>query len=211
MGTAQSAPMTTSDDKTAAAPSAAPAMSHADCTALLQQHFPALFGPASPIRPLKLHIQADIQQRAPGVFTKAALSHFLRRYTASPGYLQALARTPQRHDLDGQPAGEVSEEHRQGARDELARRRNEQDARRAEEDEARRGRARLLRDFETTTLTRPNFCALKGLDDGLLDALLAQARQEAMHRPPAPAPRRDAPPQFDRRPPRRPQRGPGGP
>jgi ProP effector len=201
--------MTTSDDKTSAPPSAAP-MSHADCTALLQQHFPALFGPASPIRPLKLHIQADIQQRAPGVFTKAALSHFLRRYTASPAYLQALARTPQRHDLDGQPAGEVSEEHRQGARDELARRRNQQDARRAEEEEARRGRARLLRDFGTTTLTRPNFCALKGMDEGMLDALLAQARQEAAQRPPAVA-RRDGPPQADRRAQHRPPRRPGGP
>jgi ProP effector len=204
--------MTTSDDKAPGAPSAA-AMSHAECTTLLQQHFPALFGPASPIRPLKLHIQADIQQRAPGVFTKAVLSHFLRRYTASPAYLQALARTPQRHDLDGQPAGEVSDEHRQGARDELARRRNEQDARRAEEDEARRGRARLLRDFETTTLTRPNFCALKGLDEGMLDALLAQARQEAAQRPAAldPRDRRDRSPHADRRPPHRPPRRPGGP
>lgn len=205
--------MTPSEDKTAAMPTApsAPTMTHAACTTLLQQHFPALFGPASPIRPLKLHIQADIQQRAPGVFTKAALSNFLRRYTASPAYLQALARTPQRHDLDGQPAGEVSEEHRQGARDELQRRRTEHETRRAEEDEARRGRARLLRDFETTTLTRPNFCALKGLDDGMLDALLAQAREEAAQRPPAPVDRRNTPPQADRRAPRRPPRGPGGP
>jgi ProP effector len=204
--------MTPSDDNTAAAPSAAPApMNHAACTTLLQQHFPALFGPTSPNRPLKLHIQADIQQRAPGVFTKAALSNFLRRYTASPAYLQALARTPQRHDLDGQPAGEVSDEHRQGARDELLRRRTEHETRRAEEDEARRGRARLLRDFETTTLTRPNFCALKGLDDGLLDVLLAQARQEATQRPPVPLERRNPPPQADRRAPRRPPRGPGGP
>lgn len=200
--------MTTSDDKTATAPSAAATMSHAACTALLQQHFPALFGPSSPIRPLKLHIQADIQQRAPGVFSKAALSHFLRRYTASPAYLQALARTPQRHDLDGQPAGEVSDEHRQAARDELARRRQAHEAQRAEEDEARRGRARLLRDYETTTLTRANFCALKGLDDDMLDAVLAQARQEAAQRPAAPPMRRDAPPSHDRRPPRRPPRGP---
>jgi ProP effector len=190
--------MTTSDDKAPGAPSAA-AMSHAECTTLLQQHFPALFGPASPIRPLKLHIQADIQQRAPGVFTKAALSHFLRRYTASPAYLQALARTPQRHDLDGQPAGEVSDEHRQGARDELARRRNEQDARRAEEDEARRGRARLLRDFETTTLTRANFCALRGIDAQTLDDVLALARQERAQRPPP----RPATHESQRRPPHR--------
>jgi ProP effector len=171
-------------------------MSHAACTALLQQHFPALFGAASVVRPLKLQIQADIQARAPGVFTKAALSHFLRRYTASGAYLNALAQQPMRCDLDGQPAGEVSAEHRQAARDELARRRQAQDAQRAEEDEARRQRARLLRDFETTTLTRANFCALKGVDDGALDALLALARQEAAQRPPprhAPPPHRSAP------------------
>lgn len=168
----------------ATAPANTAAMSHAACTAQLQHHFPALFGPASPIRPLKLHIQADIQARAPGVFSKAALSQFLRRYTASPAYLQALARTPQRYDLDGQAAGDVSDEHRSAARDELTRRRSEHDARRAEEDEARGQRARLLRDFETTTLTRANFCALKGIDAEALDDVLALARQEMAQRPP---------------------------
>jgi ProP effector len=196
---------------TAAPPPRTPAarQSHAECTALLQQHFPALFGAASVVRPLKLHIQADIQARAPGVFTKAALSHFLRRYTASGAYLNALARSPQRYDLDGQPAGEVSAEHRQGARDELARRRQVQDAQRADEDEARRQRARLLRDYETTTLTRANFCALKGIDEGALDALLALAREDAARRPPPPPMRAEAPRDMRREP--RPAQGPRGP
>ena len=44
----------------------------AACAAELKARFPALFGGAS--RPLKLQIQADIQARAPGVFTRRELS-----------------------------------------------------------------------------------------------------------------------------------------
>ncbi len=111
-------------DNAAAAPSNATAtreISPAACAGLLKQHFPALFG--GPPKPLKLRIQADINQRAPGVFTKPALSAFFRRYTGSTAYLIALGKATQRFDLDGQPAGELSEEHRNLAREELARRR----------------------------------------------------------------------------------------
>ena len=58
-----------------------------DCAAELRQRFPALFAGAP--KPLKLRIQADIQERAPGVFSKQALSAFFRRYTGSTGYLTA--------------------------------------------------------------------------------------------------------------------------
>ncbi|MBP7661797.1 MAG: ProQ/FinO family protein, partial [Burkholderiaceae bacterium] len=97
-------------------------MTPAACAERLRELFPALF--AGPPKPIKLRIQADIQQRAPGVFTKPALSGFLRRLTGSTSYLIALTRAKQRFDLDGQPAGELSDEHRQAANDELARRRN---------------------------------------------------------------------------------------
>lgn len=134
-GTAQQPPATTTADPAAdpaaeagdaakVAPTASvrpPEMSPAACSDLLKQHFPALF--ASGAKPLKLRIQTDIQQRAPGVFTKGALSAFFRRYTGSTGYLIALSKAEQRFDLDGQPAGELSEEHRQLAREELTRRR----------------------------------------------------------------------------------------
>ena len=139
--------------------------------------FPALF--TGPSKPIKLRIQADIQARAPGQFTKAALSAFLRRYTGSTSYLIALTRAPQRLDLDGQPAGEISDEHRQAAAEELTRRRSLHEARREAEEAGRRERAQLLRAFETTTLTKENFCALKGLAPEALEAQLAQAREEA--------------------------------
>jgi ProP effector len=152
-----------------------------DCAEQLRERFPALFGGG--FKPLKLHIQADIQERAPGVFTKQALTGFLRRYTGSTGYLIALTRSPHRYDLDGQPAGEVSEVHRQAATEELARRRAQQQAKREQAEEGLRMRATLLRDFERTTLTPANFCALKGIDPQSLDTLLATARREREERP----------------------------
>ena len=156
----------------------------ADCGPQLKQLFPALFVGAP--KPLKLRIQLDIQQRAPGRFTKQALSAFFRRYTGSTSYLLAVANGKQRYDLDGQPAGEIADEHRQVARDELARRRANHEQRRALEDQQRYNRAGLLHDYERTTLTRANFCVLKQVAEEELDGLLALAREEAAQRRTAP-------------------------
>jgi len=157
----------------------------------LKELFPALFTGGA--KPLKLRVQADIQQRAPGQFTKAQLSAFLRRYTGGTGYLIALTRAKSRFDLDGQPAGELSDEHRVAAQEELARRRGITEARRAEEDRGRLERAQLLRDFSRTTLTPANFCALKGLTQEQLDAELKLAREEEAQQPPRQE-RHDRPP-----------------
>jgi sRNA-binding protein len=176
-------------------------MNPADCVQQLRLRFPALF--AGAVKPLKLRIQVDIQERAPGIFTKQALSAFFRRYTGSTSYLIAVSKAAHRFDLDGQPSGEVSAEHRQVALDELARRRANQESRRELEEQQRRNRARLLHDFQVTTLTKANFCALKGVPLDELDGLLEIARGEAQERA------RQAPPQhaqpFDR------QRRPGAP
>jgi len=169
------APESTSEARPGAAPESAP-----DCAEQLRQRFPGLFGVG--IKPLKLRIQADIQERAPGVFTKVALSTFFRRYTGSTAYLAAMTRSPHRFDLDGKPSGEISEEHRQAAVEELARRRSAHQAKLEQVDAARRQRAALLHDFERTTLTPANFCALKGIAPQALEALLATARREATER-----------------------------
>ncbi len=116
---------------------AIPELSPAECSAQLATRFPALFNLQQPL-PLKLRIQADIQERAPGVFTRKTLSIFLHRYTTGTPYLQALAHVPQRYDLDGQPAGEVSAEHRDAATAEVARRRALVQARKAAEQAARK-------------------------------------------------------------------------
>lgn len=185
--------------------SAAPArtsLGPAECAQALKARFPALFTGAP--KPLKLRIQVDIQERAPGVFSRQALSAFFRRYTGSHGYLVAITRAKHRFDLDGQPAGEVTDEHRQAAAEELNRRRGIHEGRIAEEQAQRARRASLLRDFSNTTLSRPNFCALKGVDPEALDGLLEQARREAAEAPPPMV-------QRDHRPGGRPGQAPGGP
>jgi sRNA-binding protein len=119
---------------------AAPAkteLSPAQCAAHLAEMFPALFGTQGPPKPIKLRIQADLQQRAPGLFTRKALSIVLHRHTTSTPYLKALVAAPSRFDLDGEPAGEIAEEHRQAAREEVERRRAIVAARRAAEAQAR--------------------------------------------------------------------------
>lgn len=107
----------------AVTPSSQPEPSLADTARLLAEHFPALFG-AGVVKPIKLRIQVDVHQRAPGVFTKKALSIFLHRHTTGTAYLRALvAEGATRFDLDGQPVGEIAAEHRDAAGVELARRR----------------------------------------------------------------------------------------
>ncbi len=168
----------------AAAPRAAdPAVE--DIGDAMRQRFPALFAGAP--KPIKLRIQADIRERAPGVFSKAALSAFLRRHTSRTGYLIALTRSTHRFDLDGAPADEISAEHRQAAADELARRRALREARDAQAQAERRARAELLRAFQGTSLSPANFCALKGVAPEQLEELLGLARKEAEERARLPA------------------------
>ncbi len=163
-----------------------------DVAAQLKALFPALFTGGH--KPLKLRIQADIQERAPGQFTKAQLSAFFRRYTGNTGYLIALTKAKSRFDLDGNEAGELSEEHLAAAKEELTRRRNLKNERinaeREQENllaQQRRNRAGLLWDFERTTLTVKNFCALKGVSEEELPGLLDIARKERAEAPPRPA------------------------
>jgi sRNA-binding protein len=223
----------------APAPKAAATLSPAAVAALLAEHFPALFG-AGRALPIKLRIQADIQARAPGLVNKKSLSIFLHRYTTSTAYLKALATQPQRIDLDGAPAGDIEALHRDAAAAEVDRRKRmfedrralereqqraaAQEARRAQnalqaarttardnaEGEARRNRAVLLRAFETATLTKANFCALKGITEAELDAQVVLAKQEREQRalePQRPDPRNDQrnDGRRDGRPPQRPE------
>ena len=166
-----------------------------DCGPQLKQLFPALF--SNPPKPLKLRIQADIQARAPGQFTKPQLSAFLRRYTGSHAYLNALVKATHRFDLDGTAGDELSDEHRTAAGEELARRRANTQARVALEHEQRANRATLLKEFEANTLPAAEFAAAKGIAEPELEPLIARARKEALEPPPAPAFNRDrrGPPQ----------------
>jgi len=212
------------DDTPAPGAPALPQLNPAAAAELLRQHFPALFN--GPARPFKLRIQQDIQARAPGIFSKGTLSAYFRRHTGSTSYLIGLSKATHRFDLDGQQAGELSDEHKQAAVAELARRRQltrereqqahaqqreqQREAQRAEmalqaeQMQARQARAALLRDFQRTTLTLANFCALKGMTPEVLHPQLEQAKKEAAEAPAMPARTVD-----DRRP-RRDEYRPGG-
>ena len=184
------------DDAAVAQPEAQAApKAQEDCGPQLKQLFPALF--SNPPKPLKLRIQADIQARAPGQFTKPQLSAFLRRYTGSHAYLNALVKATHRYDLDGTAGDELSDEHRNAAGEELARRRTNTQARIALEHEQRANRATLLKEFEANTLPAAEFAAAKGVPEAELEPLIARARKEALEPPPAPAFNRDrrGPPQ----------------
>ena len=178
------------DDAAPAQPEGqAAAKAQEDCGPQLKQLFPALF--SNPPKPLKLRIQADIQVRAPGQFTKPQLSAFLRRYTGSHAYLNALVKATHRFDLDGNAGDELSDEHRTAAGEELARRRANTQARIALEQEQRANRATLLKEFEANTLPAAEFAAAKGIAEPELEPLIARARKEALEPPPAPAFNRD--------------------
>lgn len=127
------------DAGTPASPRSEPSL--ADTARQMAEQFPALFGPGV-VKPVKLRIQADIQQRTPGVFTKKALSLFLHRHTTGSAYLRALLAAESRFDLDGQPAGEIAPEHKEAARVEVERRRAIVEAKK----EAGRAAARAARE-----------------------------------------------------------------
>ncbi len=181
-----------------------------DCGPQLKKLYPALF--SNPPKPLKLRIQADIQARSPGQFTKPQLSAFLRRYTGSHAYLNALVKATHRFDLDGNPGDELSDEHRNAATEELARRRANTQARIALEHEQRANRATLLKEFEANTLPAAEFAASKGIAEAELQPLIDRARKEAAE-PPPPAFNRDrrGPRPEGRRDARPPRHGKGAP
>jgi ProP effector len=188
-----------------------PELSPAAVAKALAQHFPLLFA-APRALPLKLRIQADIQTRAPGVFTKKALSIFLHRHTTSTAYLRALVNIATRHDLDGQPAGEVAEEHRVAATAEVERRRGIVDARRMAERDAQRLAYREAARAARGTGPAAGAGAAPGADGSPEGAAALPADgAPATPRPPRPprpdrpdrpdrAPRGDRPPRADRAP-----------
>lgn len=84
-------------------------------------------------RPLALGIHKAIIERMPGLDT-AQLRLAMRIHTASTRYLKALLATRERFDLDGNPAGEVTEEQRAVASTALRERfKKSADRRKAEE------------------------------------------------------------------------------
>lgn len=100
----------------------------------LTETFPAAFFPftARQVKPLKIGIHKDLEPTLKEWgYPPAALKIALSRYTRARRYQVALLKEAQRVDLNGQEAGEVSDENRQIAQtriDELNEKRKQQQA-----------------------------------------------------------------------------------
>lgn len=97
-------------------------------------------------KPLALRIDVSILERFPQ-FERKSLRAALRMHTATTRYLKAVEKSAERFDLDGNVAGEVTEEQRQHAvttlKERFAAAAKQQKAKR-EADEAERRRAEKL-------------------------------------------------------------------
>lgn len=82
---------------------------------LIQNH-PTLFGDKP--KPLKIGIHKDLNQTR-GPHSHKTMHFFMSRYTQSKTYLQALIKGSSRYDLNGKPAGIVSEQQKQIAQQAL--------------------------------------------------------------------------------------------
>jgi ProP effector len=89
--------------------------------ARLSEEYPAAIAPRNhaPLHPLKIGIDRDIRERCPDVSLRTR-DGFLRGYVGHPGYLRLLKPDAVRVDLDGNPAGIITEDQAQNADERLA-------------------------------------------------------------------------------------------
>lgn len=87
--------------------------SNKDIIAFLAEQFPACFSLKGEAKPLKIGIFDDLSQRLaeePRI-SKTRLRSALRHYTSSWRYLRSMKPGKQRVDLDGNPCGELEQQH----------------------------------------------------------------------------------------------------
>ncbi|MDY0972314.1 RNA chaperone ProQ [Siccibacter turicensis] len=89
--------------------------------AFLAERFPRCFSAEGEARPLKIGIFQDLVTRVEGELnlSKTQLRSALRLYTSSWRYLYGIKAGATRVDLDGNPCGELEEQHVEHARQQL--------------------------------------------------------------------------------------------
>lgn len=89
--------------------------------AFLAERFPHCFSAEGEARPLKIGIFQDLVERVGGEMnlSKTQLRSALRLYTSSWRYLYGVKPGATRVDLDGNPCGELEEQHVEHARKRL--------------------------------------------------------------------------------------------
>jgi len=93
-------------------------------------------------KPLALGIHKVLMERQPEL-GKDAIRKALHLHTSSTRYLKALSNAAQRFDLDGNAAGEVTEEQRKQATDEVKERIRKANEKRKAEEAAKEHQAKL--------------------------------------------------------------------
>lgn len=108
--------------------------------AFLAERFPLCFSAEGEARPLKIGIFQDLVSRMEGEtsLSKTQLRSALRLYTSSWRYLHGIKAGAIRVDLDGNPSGELDEQHVEHARTQLEEAKARVQARRAEQQAKKR-------------------------------------------------------------------------
>lgn len=103
--------------------------------AFLAERFPHCFSAEGEARPLKIGIFQDLVERVGGEMnlSKTQLRSALRLYTSSWRYLYGVKPGATRVDLDGNPCGELEEQHVEHARKQLEEAKARVQAQRAEQ------------------------------------------------------------------------------
>lgn len=108
--------------------------------AFLAERFPKCFSAEGEARPLKIGIFQDLVARVEGEMSlsKTQLRSALRLYTSSWRYLYGIKVGAVRVDLDGNPCGELDEQHVEHARKQLEEAKARVQAQRAEQQAKKR-------------------------------------------------------------------------
>ncbi|MBN3188643.1 RNA chaperone ProQ [Pectobacterium brasiliense] len=108
--------------------------------AFLAERFPLCFTTEGETRPLKIGIFQDLVERVPESdnVSKTQLRSALRLYTSSWRYLYGVKLGAQRVDLDGNPCGELEQQHVDHARQQLEEAKARVQAQRAEQQAKKR-------------------------------------------------------------------------
>ncbi|MTH47187.1 RNA chaperone ProQ [Intestinirhabdus alba] len=108
--------------------------------AFLAERFPQCFSAEGEARPLKIGIFQDLVERVAGEMnlSKTQLRSALRLYTSSWRYLYGVKPGATRVDLDGNPCGELDEQHVEHARKQLEEAKARVQAQRAEQQAKKR-------------------------------------------------------------------------
>ncbi|EPV0716670.1 RNA chaperone ProQ [Escherichia coli] len=144
--------------------------------AFLAERFPHCFSAEGEARPLKIGIFQDLVDRVAGEMnlSKTQLRSALRLYTSSWRYLYGVKPGATRVDLDGNPCGELDEQHVEHARKQLEEAKARVQAQRAEQQAKKReaAAAALVRKkthrAANASHVRPRHAAKKALNVNLV-------------------------------------------